>query len=212
MVSADLGERFENEAIPFMRQMYPAALRLTGDRCDAEDLLQDTFARAYLKFDLFRADTNLGGWLHRIMVNTFYSTCRRRSRRPEVLAEDVNDVVASKLSLPAARSAEAEAMDNMASSGVMQALEQLPASFKTAVYLADVQGYQYNEIADIMETPLGTVMSRIHRGRQMLRAKLPDRYARTRAEAPATEMAQVLHVARPAVPEQNAEELTSRAA
>jgi RNA polymerase sigma-70 factor, ECF subfamily len=157
-----------------MRRLYPTALRLTRNHCDAEDLLQETFAKAYLAFHQFTQGTNLKAWLHRILITTFYSSCRKREREPNhVLAAEIRDSADSHDRLSqASRSAELEALDNLADSGVMRALGDLPESFKAAVYLADVQGYHYAEIADIMGTPLGTVMSRIHRGRQMLRTKL----------------------------------------
>lgn len=166
--------RFEQEAIPFMRRLYPTALRLTRNHCDAEDLLQETFAKAFLAFHQFTEGTNLKAWLHRILITTFYSSCRKREREPNhVLAADIRDSadIHDRLS-QAPKSAELEALDNLADSGAMRALCDLPDTFKVAVYLADVQGYHYAEIADIMGTPLGTVMSRIHRGRQMLRTKL----------------------------------------
>jgi RNA polymerase sigma-70 factor (ECF subfamily) len=166
--------RFEDEAIPYMRRLYPTALRLTRNHCDAEDLLQETFAKAYLAFHQFTEGTNLKAWLHRILVTTFYSSCRKREREPNhVWAADVRDSADSHDRLAqASRSAEIEALENLGDSGVMRALGDLPDTFKAAVYLADVQGYHYAEIADIMGTPLGTVMSRIHRGRHMLRTKL----------------------------------------
>jgi RNA polymerase sigma-70 factor, ECF subfamily len=166
--------RFEDEAIPYMRRLYPTALRLTRNHCDAEDLLQETFAKAYLAFHQFAEGTNLKAWLHRILVTTFYSSCRKREREPaHVWAADVRDSADSHDRLAhAPRSAEIEALENLGDSSVMRALGDLPDTFKAAVYLADVQGYHYAEIADIMGTPLGTVMSRIHRGRHMLRTKL----------------------------------------
>lgn len=173
----DLRTRFEREVIPLMPVMYPAAARLTRNHCDAEDLIQETFAKAYVAFHQFTPGTNLRGWLHRILVTTFYSTCRKRRRQPaEVLAADVRDdadPVAHAAGRP--RSAEAEALENLTDSTVMRALGDLPECFKAAVYLADVQGYRYVEIAEIMGTPLGTVMSRVHRGRQMLRSRLGGR-------------------------------------
>lgn len=163
---------FEQEAVPYMRQMFPAALRLTRNRCDAEDLIQETFTRAYQKFHLFSPGTNLRAWLHRIMFHVFYSNCRKRRRRPaEALAGDIYDTLEPG-AMPASSSAESEALDQLATSPALRALRDLPDSFKTVVFLADVQGYQYAEIADIMGTPIGTVMSRIHRGRRMLRTKL----------------------------------------
>lgn len=166
--------RFEEEAIPYMRRLYPAAFRLTRNHCDAEDLIQETFAKAYLAYSQFSQGTNLKAWLNRILVTTFYSACRKRDREPvQVLAADVCDPPDCHDRLTrASRSAELEALENLNDSGAMKALGNLPDSFKAAVYLADVQGYRYSEIADIMGTPIGTVMSRIHRGRQMLRTKL----------------------------------------
>jgi RNA polymerase sigma-70 factor (ECF subfamily) len=172
--TSDNRARFEEEAIPYMRQMFPAAVRLTKDRCDAEDLLQETFARAFQKFHQFTPGTNLRAWLYCIMSRTFYSSCRSRSRRPaEVLETDLLQGAGSPDGfVPPARSAEAEALEGLGDSPVMRALTELPVQFKTVVYLADVQGYQYAEIASMMGTPIGTVMSRIHRGRQLLRSRL----------------------------------------
>ena len=167
-------DRFEAEALPYMRPMFPAALRLTRDRCDAEDLIQETFARAYQKFHQFTPGTNLRAWLYCIMSRTFYSSCRSRSRRPaEVLEADLYAGADAQDGLaPPAPSAEAEALDALGDSPALRALRDLPGQFKTVVYLADIQGYQYSEIAELMGTPIGTVMSRIHRGRQLLRSKL----------------------------------------
>ena len=171
---SDYRTRFETDAIPYMRQMYPSALRLTRDRCDAEDLIQETFARAYQKFDQFTPGTNLRAWLYCIMSRTFLGMCRTRSRRPaEVLAADLHEAANNHGGLvPASRSAETLALEGVSDSAIMRALGELPSQFKTVIYLADVEGYQYTDIAAMMGTPLGTVMSRIHRGRQMLRAKL----------------------------------------
>lgn len=175
--------RFEEEAIPYMRRLYPAAFRLTRNHCDAEDLIQETFAKAYLCYNQFSQGTNLKAWLSRILVTTFYSGCRKRDREPlQVLASDMRATPDCLDRITrCTRSAELEALDNFVDSGVMKALGNLPDRYKAAVYLADVQGYRYSEIADIMGTPIGTVMSRIHRGRQMLRAHVaPPR----RASAP----------------------------
>jgi RNA polymerase sigma-70 factor (ECF subfamily) len=170
---------FETDAIPYMRQMFPAAYRLTCDRCDAEDLLQETFARAYVKFHQFVPGTNLRAWLYCIMFRTFYSTCRKRSRKPaEVLSADLYLAASGQAQdsqaglVPPSRSAEAEALDSLGDSPVMRALADLPPQFKAVLYLADIHGLQQSDIADIMGTPVGTVMSRLHRGRAMLRAKL----------------------------------------
>lgn len=181
----DQDERFTAEAIPYMSQLYPAALRLTRNHSDAEDLIQETFAKAYVKFGQFSPGTNLKAWLHTILVRTFYSSCRRRERRVgEVLAAEIHEgaEIRDALTEPP-RSAEAEALDNIGGSPVMRALRDLPPSFREAIYLADVEGYRYAEIAELMDTPLGTVMSRIHRGRAMLRDKL-------RGHAPAAQGSQ----------------------
>ncbi len=172
--TSDHRARFEADAIPYMRQMFPAALSLTRERCDAEDLIQETFARAYQKFGQFTPGTNLRAWLYCIMVRTFYTMCRTKSRRPaEVLTADVYESADGQEGLGApSRSAEAEALSGVSDSVIMAALGDLPASFKTVIYLADIEGYQYADIAEIMDTPVGTVMSRIYRGRQMLRARL----------------------------------------
>jgi RNA polymerase sigma-70 factor, ECF subfamily len=182
------GDTFEEQALPHAPQLYAVALRLTHQHCDAEDLVQDTLARAYAKFYQFTPGTNLGGWLYRILLSTFYSGCRQRNRRPaEVLtAEEAGGRAAPA---PAARSAEAEALGQLGDSDVLRALAALPVGYKAVIYLADVEDYRYAEIADLLNIPVGTVMSRIHRGRAMLRAKLsPERAAR------------VLHQGRPALP------------
>ena len=177
--ATDQRARFETDAIPYMQQMFPAAYRLTSDRCDAEDLVQETFARAYVKFHQFVPGTNLRAWLYCIMFRTFYSTCRKRSRKPaEVLAADLSQEAGGQAQdsqaglVPPSRSAEAEALDSLGDSPVMRALADLPPQFKAVLYLADIHGLQQSDIADIMGTPVGTVMSRLHRGRAMLRAKL----------------------------------------
>jgi RNA polymerase sigma-70 factor (ECF subfamily) len=176
--ASDDRARFESDAIPYMRQMFPAAYRLTHDKCDAEDLLQETFARAFVKFHQYTPGTNLRAWLYCIMFRTFYSTCRKRSSKPaEVLTADLYQ--AGPLGadghaalVPPSRSAESEALEILGDSPVMRALAQLPPQFKAALYLHDIHGYQQGDIAHIMGTPVGTVMSRIHRGRAMLRAQL----------------------------------------
>jgi RNA polymerase sigma-70 factor, ECF subfamily len=175
----DNASRFTTEAIPYMSRLYPAALRLTRNHCDAEDLIQETFAKAYVKYHQFKPGTNLKAWLYTILVRTFYSSCRHRDRRVgEVLAAEIYESADSRdaLSEPP-RSAEAEALENLGGSTVMRALDDLPDGFREVIYLADIEGYRYSEIAELMGTPLGTVMSRIHRGRSMLREKLRG-YAR----------------------------------
>jgi RNA polymerase sigma-70 factor, ECF subfamily len=172
--SADDHVRFERDVLPFATQLYPAALGMTRDRCDAEDLVQETLARAYAAFRQFRPGTNLRAWLYRILTNTFINTCRKRRREPaQSLRGDCRELqeLADPLARPV-RSAEAEALERLAHSEIMQALRELPAGFSAAIYLADIEGYHYKEVADILDIPIGTVMSRLHRGRGKLRELL----------------------------------------
>jgi RNA polymerase sigma-70 factor, ECF subfamily len=170
--------RFERDVIPFMGQLYPAALRMTRNASDAEDLVQETFAKAYAGFHQFTPGTNLRAWLHRILSNTFINTYRKKRREPiqDLNADFSEDWQTSNDPLtPPARSAEAEALDRLADSEILQALRSLPSEFRVAIYLADVEGYPYREIAEMMDTPIGTVMSRLHRGRTKLRQQLAGR-------------------------------------
>lgn len=156
-----------------MPQMFPFALRLTGNRRDAEDLVQETFARAYAKFDQFTPGASLRAWLYTIMTRTFYSNCRARNRRPaEVPAAGLLAEADSQRAMSLSRTPEAEALDRLGDSPVMRALAGLPEQLKTAIYLADVLGYACSEIAQITGVPVGTVKARIHRGRKKLRVRL----------------------------------------
>jgi len=171
----DREERFEHEVTPLIGQLYPAALRMTRNPSDAEDLVQETLAKAFAAFHQFRPGTNLRAWLHRILANTFINSYRKKKREPvQDLGADLQDDwhVGGDPLLPPARSAEAEALEQLHDSDILQALRELPAEFRAAIYLADVEGYPYREIAEIMDTPIGTVMSRIHRGRARLRERL----------------------------------------
>lgn len=165
---------FEQSVLPYLGQLYPAALRMTRNPSDAEDLVQETITKAYTAFGQFTPGTNLRAWLHRILANTFINGYRKRKREPVITpgADPNEDWQTGRDPLGTARSAEAEALDRMGDSEVLRALRDLPADFRTAVYLADIEGYPYREVAAIMGTPIGTVMSRLHRGRDRLRRAL----------------------------------------
>jgi RNA polymerase sigma-70 factor, ECF subfamily len=171
----DPAARFERDAEPYRRQLYSAALAMTRNACDAEDLVQETFARAYASFHQFRPGTNLRAWLYRIEANAFLNTCRKRRREPvQVLSGGLHEDLPAN-SHPAslsAQSAEAEALEPLADSDVLCALRELPEEFRAVVYLADIAGYRLKDVARIMRTPVGTVMSRLHRGRNRLRQRL----------------------------------------
>jgi RNA polymerase sigma-70 factor, ECF subfamily len=174
---------FERDVLPVMGQLYPAAFRMTKNTSDAEDLVQETVAKAYAKFHQFRPGTNLRAWLHRILANTFINGYRKQRREPAAtLTADLDFQGGVDRLGPPARSAEAEALDRLADSEILRALRDLPEDFRMAVYLADIEGYPYREVAEMMGTPIGTVMSRLHRGRGKLREKLA-RYAPAPAPA-----------------------------
>jgi RNA polymerase sigma-70 factor (ECF subfamily) len=176
---ADQAE-FTELAMPYMSALYSAALRMTRNPSDAEDLVQETYLRAYRGFGGFREGTNLKAWLYKILTNTFINTYRAKKRRPEETdLDDTEDFYLFRRlggleAADAAQTPETEVLDHIPDEVVKQALEALPEQFRMAVLLADVEGFSYKEIADIMDVPIGTVMSRLHRGRKQLQKSLWD--------------------------------------
>jgi RNA polymerase sigma-70 factor (ECF subfamily) len=169
---------FAELAMPYMSALYAAALRMTRNPSDAEDLVQETYLRAYRGFEGFQEGTNLKAWLYRILTNTFINTHRAKKRRPEQTElDDVEDFYLYRRlggleAADANRSTESEVLESIPDDEVKAALESIPEQFRMAVILADVEGFSYKEIADILDVPIGTVMSRIHRGRRALQKEL----------------------------------------
>jgi len=166
---------FTADAMEFMPGLYSAALRMTRKPADAEDLVQETYLKAYRSYGSFREGTNLRAWLYRILTNTYINSYRTAQRRPETTdVEDVEDLYLYRRLAESGgeRSAEDEALDRFTDEDVKKALEALPEAFRMAVLLADVEGFSYKEISEITDVPIGTVMSRIHRGRRALQKAL----------------------------------------
>jgi len=184
--------QFTELAMPYMDALYTAAMRLTHNASDAEDLVQETYLRAYRGFEGFRDGTNLKAWMYRILTNTYINIYRAKKRRPNEVELDGSDdfslfhQVGGLEAAQAGRSAETELLEQMPDDMVKAALEDLPEQFRLPVLLADVEGFSYKEIAEIMDTPVGTVMSRLHRGRRQLQKRLWD-YAKERGLVPAEE-------------------------
>ena len=179
-------ERFERDAMQYVDQLYSAAMRMARNPADAEDLVQEAYAKAFAAFHQYRPGTNLKAWLYRILTNTYINLYRKRQREPQQAGTDtVEDwqlARAESHTSTGLRSAEMEALDHLPDSDVKEALASIPEEFRLAVYFADVEGFAYKEISEIMSTPIGTVMSRLHRGRKMLRDRLAD-YAAERGFA-----------------------------
>jgi RNA polymerase sigma-70 factor (ECF subfamily) len=175
---AELAARFEREVMPLLQGMYSSAYRLTRNAADAEDLVQETYLRAYRGFHQFQPGTNLKAWLYRILMNTFINSYRKRQREPQTISEDeIEDwYLYSRMARGGTEpSAETTVIESLPDEDVQDALAALPEQFREAVMLADVEGFSYKEIADIMGVPIGTVMSRLHRGRKALEKALWDK-------------------------------------
>jgi RNA polymerase sigma-70 factor (ECF subfamily) len=173
-----LRERFERDVMPLLPSLYGAAMRMTRNPADAEDLLQDTYLRAFRGFAGFKEGTNLKAWLYRILTNSYINTYRKKQREPQIVEgpDDLDEwYLFDRLGARHVEgSAEQEVLDRLPDTAVKAALESLPENFRIPVLLADVEGFSYKEIAEIMETPIGTVMSRLHRGRKALEKALWD--------------------------------------
>lgn len=178
----ELNARFERDALPFLDALYSAALRMTKNPENAEDLVQETYAKAFSSFHQFTEGTNLRAWLYRILTTTFINIYRKEQRQPLIADGELEEwqiAEAATHTSDQGKSAEIEALEQLPDSDIKNALQELPEEFRLAVYFADVEGFSYKEVAEILNIPTGTVMSRLHRGRKLLRESLAD-YARDR--------------------------------
>ncbi|MBW3594386.1 MAG: sigma-70 family RNA polymerase sigma factor [Actinobacteria bacterium] len=176
-MTADEKRRFQQDALPLLDSLYAGALRMTRNPADAEDLVQETMLRAYRAFDRFEAGTNLKAWLFRIMTNAYINTYRKKQREPKkVSSEEIEDFdlfqELKNHDPDINRSAETVVLDSIVDNDIIEALDDLPEQFRLAVLLSDLQDFSYAEMAEIMDVPLGTVMSRLHRGRKALQKRL----------------------------------------
>ena len=180
---------FERDALQYSKQLYSAAMRMARNPADAEDLVQETFLKAYRAYDTFQEGTNLKAWLYRILTNTYINKYRKESRRPnEVDLGDVEDLylyrrIGSEDTAEVSRTTEDRVLDGLVESDIKAAVEELPENFRLPVLLADLEGFSYKEIADILDIPIGTVMSRLHRGRKAMQKRLWE-YASRRGLLP----------------------------
>ena len=178
MADTDVQLRFSEEAMPLLDQLYGGALRMTRNPQDAEDLVQETYLKAFKAFDSYKPGTNMKAWLYRIMTNTYINSYRKKQRQPlETSAEDVTDhqlYTTSSHDSTGLESAEVAALKGLPNSRISEAFDELNEDYRLVVYMADVEEMAYREIAEALDIPLGTVMSRLHRGRKQLRAMLKD--------------------------------------
>jgi len=182
LLRSDLSARFERDALPFLDALYSAALRMTKNPENAEDLVQETYAKAFASFHQFTEGTNLRAWLYRILTTTFINIYRKEQRQPQIADGELEEwqiAEAATHTSDQGKSAEVEALEQLPDSDIKNALQELPEEFRLAVYFADVEGFSYKEVAEILNIPPGTVMSRLHRGRKLLRESLAD-YAKDR--------------------------------
>jgi len=177
VVDGDLSARFQSDVIPLLEPLHHHAMRMTRNHADAEDLVQETMVKAYAGFRTFEPGGNFHAWLHRILINTYISRYRKQQSRPAEYP--IDDIAGAQLAntphkASGLRSAEEQALERLGDNRIRAAMQALPEQFRLAVYYADVEGFRSREIADLMRTPLGTVMSRLHRGRRLLRRLLAD--------------------------------------